>query len=59
MREVKVFKVILGIDKWGDIHSGWLDRQLSLTHFTTMLQWIPTFFQNKKQMDYKFLFQAL
>ena len=33
MREVKVFKVILGIDKRGDIHSGCLDPQLSSKYF--------------------------
>ena len=33
MREVKVFQVILGIVKRGDIHSGWLDPQLSSKYF--------------------------
>ena len=33
MREIKVFQVILGIDKRGDIHSGCLDPQLSSKYF--------------------------
>ena len=45
MREVKVFKVILGIDKWGDIYSGWLDPQLSSTYF---YNGFSLFFQKKK-----------
>ena len=56
MREVKVFKVILGIDKRGDIYSGWLDPQLSSTYFYNRFS---LFFQKKKQMGYKFLFKAL
>ena len=56
MREVKVFKVILGIDKRGDIYSGWHDPQLSSTYF---YNGFSLFFQNKKQMGYKFLFKAL
>ena len=56
MREIKVFKVILGIDKGGDICSGCLDLQLSSKYFCN--GFLP-FFQNRKQMGCKFLFKAL
>ena len=59
MRKVKVFKVILGIDKRGDIHSGWLDPQLSSKHFYNYLTmdscFLPEHFYNYLTMDSYFL----